>query len=275
MIVKKLSDVSGGGFPGARYNEMKVAAGVARLMAMENVSETLRHNVETLHCFGLDASAEVERYLKDRSQTYGNTKTTRFQFHVSASVKGRVMSPEELTDFARELMAGMGYARQPYFVYAHHDTDNNHVHILSTRIEPNGFPISDHQDRRRLNECANRILATDIKKNLDRIFSYDYETEGQFANIVKTHGYKIEKSLDGYRLFKCGGDAGNIAIGDIFSLITKNSARCKERAKQLRAIIKKYKSEIAGGKCQNVENVKVSEDGKKKPIRTKSNKKRW
>lgn len=170
MIVKKLSDVSGGGFPGARYNEMKVAAGVARLMAMENVSEMLRHNVETLHCFGLDASAEVERYLKDRSQTYGNTKTTRFQFHVSASVKGRVMSPEELTDFARELMAGMGYARQPYFVYAHHDTDNNHVHILSTRIEPNGFPISDHQDRRRLNECANRILATDIKK-ISTVFS--------------------------------------------------------------------------------------------------------
>ena len=271
MIVKKLSDVSGGAFPGARYNEMKVAAGVAQLMAMENVSEALRHSVEILHHFGLDASAEIERYFKDRSQTYGNTRTTRFQFHVSASVKGRVMSPEELTDFARELMKGMGYARQPYFVYAHHDTGNNHVHILSTRIKPNGFPISDHQDRRRLNECANRILASDISKDIDHIFSYDYETEGQFANIVTAHGYKMEKSPDGYRLFKCGGDAGNIAIGDIFSLITKNSARCKERAKQLRAIIKKYKSEIAGGKCQNVENVKVSEDGKKKPIRTKSN----
>ena len=271
MIVKKLSDVSGGGFPGARYNEMKVAAGVARLMAMENVSETLRHNVETLHCFGLDASAEVERYLKDRSQTYGNTKTTRFQFHVSASVKGRVMSPEELTDFARELMAGMGYARQPYFVYAHHDTDNNHVHILSTRIEPNGFPISDHQDRRRLNECANRILATDIKKNLDRIFSYDYETQGQFANIVKTHGYKIEKSLDGYRLFKCGGDAGNIGIGDIINHITKDSSKRKDRTTRLRAIVRKYKTEIAEGKCQSVDNVKVSKSKRKKPVRTKLN----
>ena len=271
MIVKKLSDVSGGGFPGARYNEMKVAAGVARLMAMENVSEMLRHNVETLHCFGLDASAEVERYLKDRSQTYGNTKTTRFQFHVSASVKGRVMSPEELTDFARELMAGMGYARQPYFVYAHHDTDNNHVHILSTRIEPNGFPISDHQDRRRLNECANRILATDIKKNLDCIFSYDYETEGQFANIVKTHGYKIEKSLDGYRLFKCGGDAGNIGIGDIINHITKDSSKRKDRITRLRAIVRKYKTEIAEGKCQSVDNVKVSKGRKKKSVKIKAN----
>ncbi len=271
MIVKKLSDVSGGTFPGARYNEMKVATGVAQLMAMENVSEALRHNVEILHRFGLDASVEIERYLKDRSQTYGNTKTTRFQFHVSASVKGRVMSPEELTDFARELMNGMGYARQPYFVYAHHDTDNNHVHILSTRIKPNGFPISDHQDRRRLNECANRILASDIRKDIDHIFSYDYETEGQFANIITAHGYKMEKSLDGYRLFKCGGYAGNISIGDILNRITPNSARRKERAKQLRAIIKKYKSEIAGGKCQNVENVKMSGGGKKKPIRTKFN----
>ena len=271
MIVKKLSDVSGGGFPGARYNEMKVAAGVAQLMAMENVSDALRHNVEILHHLNLDASAEIERYLKHRSQTYGNTKTTRFQFHVSASVKGRVMSPEELTDFARELMNGMGYARQPYFIYAHHDTGNNHVHILSTRIKPNGFPIPDHQDRRRLNECANRILASDISKDIDHIFRYDYETEGQFANIVTAHGYKMEKMPDGYRLFKCGGDAGNIPIGDIFNRTTKNSARHKERAKQLRVIIRKYKSEIAEGKCQKVENVKVSEGGKKKPIRTKFN----
>lgn len=271
MIVKKLSDVSGGCFPGARYNEMKVAAGVARLMAMENVSGTLRHNVETLHRFGLDASAEVERYLKDRSQTYGNTKTTRFQFHVSASVKGRVMSPEELTDFARELMDGMGYARQPYFVYAHHDTDNNHVHILSTRIESNGFPISDHQDRRRLNECANRILSSDIRKDLDHIFSYDYETEGQFANIVKAHGYKIEKSLDGYRLFKCGGDAGNIGVGDILNHITKDRRKRKDRTTRLRAIIRRYKAEIAGGKCQSVDNVKVSRGRKKKSVKTKVN----
>ncbi len=271
MIVKKLSDVKGGGFPGAGYNERKVAEGVAELMAMENVSNALRHKVEVLHHFRLDAASEIERYLKDRSKTYGNTNTDRFQFHVSASVKGRVMSAEELTDFARQLMVGMGYARQPYFVYYHHDTENNHIHILSTRIQPNGFPISDHQDIRRLNECANRILASDIDKDIAHIFSYDYETEGQFSNIIRSHGYKIGKVEDGYRLFKNGGDAGHIADNDILRHLSKDSQRRKDRAKQLKAIIKKYKAEIAEGKYQSLNNPEVSKSQKKKPKLPKVN----
>lgn len=271
MIVKKLSDVKGGGFPGAGYNERKVAEGVAELMAMENVSNALRHKVEVLHHFGLDAASEIERYLKARSKTYGNTNTTRFQFHVSASVKGRVMSAKELTDFARQLMAGMGYARQPYFVYYHHDTENNHVHILSTRIQPNGFPISDHQDIRRLNECANRILVSDINTDIAHIFSYDYETEGQFANIIRSHGYKIGKVEDGYRLFKNGGDAGHITNNEILRHLSKDSQKRKDRAKQLKAIIKKYKAEIAEGKYQSLNNPEVSKSQQKKPKLPKVN----
>lgn len=271
MIVKKLSDAHGGRFPGAKYNEDKVAAGVAELMLMANVSERLRHTVETMHRFGLNTATEVGRYLKERSKTYGNTNTDRFQFHVSASVEGRTMTPQELTDFARELMKGMGYEKQPYFVYAHHDTDNNHVHILSTRIQPNGYAISDHQDIRRLNACANCILASDINRDIERIFSYDYETEGQFANIVRSFGFKMEKSLDGYRLLKNGGDAGKISVGDIFKHIIKNSQKRKDRATQLRAIIKKYKAEIAEGKYQSLNSPEVSKSKKKKPTRPKSN----
>lgn len=247
MIVKKLSDVKGGGFPGAGYNERKVAEGVAELMAMKNISDALRHKIEVLHHFGLDAASEIERYLKARLQTYNNATTTRFQFHVSASVIGRVMSAEELTDFAHELMEGMGYARQPYFVYYHHHTENNHVHILSTRIQPNGFPISDYQDIRRQNECANRVLASDIDKDIAHIFSYDYETEGQFAYIIRSHCYKVGKVEEDYRVFKNGGDAGNISDNEIKTHLSTNSQKRKDRAKQLKAIIKKYKTEIAEG----------------------------
>jgi len=270
MIVTKHKPVPGGGFPAVRYNEDKVAEGLATLMAMENVSDEMRCKVEALHCFGLDARTEIDRYLKDRSQTFGNSRTTRFQLHLSASVQGRAMSPEELTDFSRELMKGIGYGRQPYFVYSHHDTGNNHVHIVTTRIQPNGKPIPDHQDYIILNDCANRILASDIGKDIDRIFSYDYETEGQFANIVRAHGYKLEKTEDGYRLFKGGANAGSIADSDILSHRTEKSRKRKERATQLKAIVKKYKDEIAQGKLPNPEPEKPK-GRKKKPTAEKVN----
>ncbi len=271
MIVKKLGMVSGGGFPGAGYNERKVAEGVARLMAMENVDAAMHHKVELLHEAGFDCAGEIEKYLKERSRTYGNTKTTRFQFHIAASVKGQVMSADELTDFARQLMAEAGYGRQPYFVYYHHDTDNNHVHILSTRIQPNGFPLPDHHDYARLNAAANRILSSDINRDIQRMFSYGYLTEGQFANIIRSHGYKFERVEDGYVLFRGGVKAATIPLSKIERHISQENDTRKERAKQLRAIIRKYKAEIAEGKVQNVENVKGHKGQKKKFVRRKAN----
>lgn len=269
MIVKKLGMVAGGGFPGVGYNERKVAEGVARLMAMENVDAAMRHKVELLHEAGFYCAGEIEKYLKERSRTYGNTKTTRFQFHIAASVKGQLMSADELTDFARQLMAGAGYGRQPYFVYYHHDTDNNHVHILSTRIQPNGFPIPDHHDYARLNAAANRILSSDINRDIQHMFSYDYLTEGQFANIIRSHGYKFERVEDSYVLFRGGVKAATITLFEIKRHISQENDTRKERAKQLRAIIRKYKDGIAEGKVQNVEKVKGHKGQKKKFVRRK------
>ena len=271
MIVKKLGMVSGGGFPGAGYNERKVAEGVARLMVMENVDAAMRHKVELLHEAGFDCAGEIEKYLKERSRTYGNTKTTRFQFHIAASVKGQAMSAEELTNFARQLMAEAGYGRQPYFVYYHHDTDNNHVHILSTRIQSNGFPIPDHHDYARLNAAANRILSSDINRDIQRMFSYGYLTEGQFANMIRSHGYKFERVDDVYVLFRGGVLATTISLSEIRRHISQENDTRKERAKQLRAIIRKCKAEIADGKVQNVENVKGHKGQKKKFVRRKVN----
>lgn len=271
MIVKKLGMVSGGGFPGAGYNERKVAEGVVRLMAMENVDAAMCHKVELLHEAGFDCAGEIEKYLKERSRTYGNTKTTRFQFHIAASVKGQVMSADELTDFARQLMAEAGYGKQPYFVYYHHDTDNNHVHILSTRIQPNGFPIHDHHDYARLNAAANRILSSDINRDIQRMFSYGYLSEGQFANIIRSHGYKFERVDDSFVLFRGGVKAVTIPLSEIDRHISQENDARKEGAKQLRAIIRKYKAEIADRKVQNVENVKGHKGQKKKYVRRKVN----
>ena len=80
----------------------------------------------------------------------------------------------------------------------------------------------------------------------------------------------MEKSLDGYRLLKNGGDAAKISVGDIFKHIIKNSQKRKDRATQLLAIIKKYKAEIAEGKYQSLNSPEVSKSKKKKPTRPKN-----
>ena len=269
MIVSKHKPVSGGGFPAVAYNESKITNGVAELMAMVNVSDTLRMTVETLHKFGLSANEEITRYLKDKSETYGNSRTTRFQLHLSASAKGKAMSPQELTDFAQELMNGIGYVNQPYFVYSHHDTDNNHIHIVTTRIQPNGKPIPDHQDYRIINDCVNHLLSADINKEISEIFSFDFQTEGQFTNIVKAFGYKVEKDNDNYRFFKGGAEVGTIPTTEIINRISVDNQQRKDRSAQLRAIIKKYKDEIASGKIVKTE--EQPEGRKKKPTAQRAN----
>ena len=74
MIVKKLGMVSGGGFPGAGYNERKVVEGVARLMAMENVDAAMRHKVEC--CMRPDSTAP-ERLRNISRSGRGHTATPR------------------------------------------------------------------------------------------------------------------------------------------------------------------------------------------------------
>lgn len=268
MIVSKHKPVSGGGFPAVTYNEDKIVNGVATLMAMVNVSDMLRMTVETLHKFGQSANTEITCYLKDKSETFGNSRTTRFQLHLSASAKGKAMSPQELTDFAQELMSGMGYGAQPYFVYSHHDTDNNHIHIVTTRIQPNGKPIPDHQDYRIINDCVNRLLSANINNEISEIFSFDFQTEGQFANIARTYGYKVDKDNDNYHFFKGGAEVGTIPTADILDRISGDSQQRKDRSAQLKAIIKKYKDEISTGKI-----VKTDEQpkGRKKPTPQRTN----
>ena len=269
MIVSKHKSVSGGGFPAVTYNENKIVNGVAELMAMVNVSDTLRMTVETLHKFGLSANAEITRYLKYKSETYGNSRTTRFQLHLSASAKGKAMSPQELNDFAQELMNGIGYGNQPYFVYSHHDTDNNHIHIVTTRIQPNGKPITDHQDYRIINDCVNRLLSADINKWINEIFSFDFQTEGQFTNIARAYGYKVEKENDKYHFFKGGAEVGTLDADVILKHISGDSQQRKDRTAQLKAIIKKYKDKIAAGKIVKTE--EQPKGRKKKPMPPKEN----
>ena len=139
MIIKKIYPVHGGVFPGAAYNEKKVLAGVAELAGHANIDGNFLHTLHTLHGVSIDCSKEVERYLQSRSQTYGNTRSTQWQVHLALSCKGQEKNKEQLVGIAHAMMQEYGMGKQPYFIYFHHDTENNHVHILTTRVTAKGM----------------------------------------------------------------------------------------------------------------------------------------
>lgn len=250
MIVKKLGQVGGGRFPAAGYNENKVQEGVAELLVARNIDKKFLRQLDIMHVVGINAGSEVERYMKDHSDTYGNSKTQNKQFHVALSVKENEMNKYELAEFAESFMDKMGYGQQPYFVYFHHDTSNNHVHILSTRINRYGIAIKDSYDKIRMQQAADEILGITPDKERQKIFSYRFQTEGQFLNVARSCGYNPkEEAVDGvecYTFFRYHNPRFSITKDEVRRrMLSRDNKQVlesrKQRAKQLEAILMKYR----------------------------------
>ena len=250
MIIKKLQSVHGGVFPGAAYNEKKVLEGVAELAGYANIDGNFLHTLRTLHGVGIDCSKEVERYLQGRSETYGNTRSTQWQLHLALSCKGQEKNKEQLVSIAHAMMREYGMGCQPYFIYFHHDTENNHVHILTTRITKKGRLLSDHHDYRRLNAALNRVVCEDQQNDIGRMFGYSFTTEGQLMNIARGFHYKTSESKEDsgvLSLYHGGVEAIRVRRSDIDARIAevktdkRDIARREETAKRLKAIIIKYR----------------------------------
>ena len=250
MITKKLRQAGGGRFPAGGYNEGKVLEGVADLLMARNVDGRFLRQLDIMHAVGINAAGEVERYMREHSQTYGNSKTQNKQFHVALSVKEHEMDRYELGEFAEKFMERMGYGGQPYFVYFHHDTGNNHVHILSTRINRYGIAISDSFDKMRMQRVTDEILGITPEKERQKLFSYGFQTEGQFLNVACSCGYNPkEETVDGvecYTFFRSHYPQFTIPKVEVMKRMTAKEdslamRKRKERTRQLKAILLKYR----------------------------------
>ena len=157
-------------FHAVDYNERKVSEGVAELLEMKGF-DLIDKNY---------TPEELKQALID--YTYqSNERIKKPQFHLAISCKGDEYTHEQLLEIAHKYLDEMGYGdpEQPVLIYAHHDTDNNHLHIVTSRVDPAGNKINDHHERVRSQEVINRIMgenqeqrASDaVKKALDYRFS--------------------------------------------------------------------------------------------------------
>jgi hypothetical protein len=123
---------------------------------------------------------------------------SRKQFHAVISTKGKAHTPKELKTIAEEYLKRMGYSDNPYLLYFHQDTENNHVHIVSTRVNTEGVKINDSFEKKESLRHIQNIMQQiphrelDGRNIADDVMQYQFSTEAQLKLLIERRGYGVQ-----------------------------------------------------------------------------------
>lgn len=115
------------------YNENKVEIGKAECISAVNYPLELKK---------LSFTSKLNRFLKLAEL---NTNAKRNTVHISLNFDpSENHSKEKLAEIADTYMEKLGFGRQPYLVYQHHDAGHPHCHIVTNNIQRDGKRIDLH-----------------------------------------------------------------------------------------------------------------------------------
>lgn len=243
MIVKILGSASSN-FHGVQYNDKKVEKGTGKLMLMKNFPFFINEN---------SSQEEVRNYLKSISI---NEKIKKPQFHAVISTKFQEHNKEELAKVAEGFMQEMRYENQPYIVVFHNDTENNHVHIVSTRVDKlTGKKINDSYEKLKAQKAMMNVKEKIYGKNneevINTLLSYKISSLKQLEILMERNGFKLINNKDDENALDIlnNGVREKTIYGN---QLTFRNSKNDNRAKQIKAILNKYK-EIYSNKVFKVE----------------------
>lgn len=230
MIVKILS--SAASFPGVDYNTSKMDRNKGELMAVRNFGAL--QGLTNLR------PEDYINYFKMVSAT--NKAVSKPQFHVTISTEGRLHSKQELTDIGEKWLEKMGYAAQPYLIVFHKDTDNNHIHIVTTRVDKNGKKINSGFEKNRAIQQLNDVMGIDpvlkAKSDIENALSFNYSTKAQFMMILESQGYTISENGGLLNVIKYGKVQDQVNLQHLMT--HTSTVPDQKRIAQLKAILYKY-----------------------------------
>jgi hypothetical protein len=230
MIVKFLSSTPS--FSGVEYNTNKMDTGKGELMEV--------HNFGQLQVISDLRPEDYKNYLKAVSSKSNSIKNP--QLHVTLSAKGCELDKFQLTEIALKWMNEMGYGHQPFLIVFHNDTDNNHVHVVSTRVDQEtGKKIPHDFERVRAMEAIKRIMGIGdvISSDIKLAQGYNFRTEAQFSLLIEKMGYTIIRDGDTLKINKFGKEQARMTQAEVKQLAKENKVDDK-RLSQLKAIVSKY-----------------------------------
>lgn len=225
------------GFPAVGYNERKVRQGTATLLEITNFGNVGK--------FGNPTTSELTGFLEAYSS---NTRVRNPQFHLVLSCKGDEMTNEGLVEFAHEYMREMGYGEpgQPLLIYAHNDTDNNHIHVITSRVNQEGKKIDDHNERRKSQKVLAKLTGQNMKekasKDVQTALSFNLRSEAQFKAILEAINYECYDKGDRIMIKKSGMVQESVNKKDLESIIKNSKDNFEEpNYNRLKGIFSKYR----------------------------------
>jgi len=167
------------------YNHQKVQKGIAKVLLVNNMVETLNGNLGIGIC-----TSSFAPYL------LANKRTENPIIHISLNPDPKdKLNDEQFSEIAQEYMQKLGYGNQPFIVYKHEDIDRHHIHIVSIKVDETGKMIRDNfQHRLSMRICRelekkHGLVAANEKQKKE---GYDLKKVGfkkgnikhQIANVV-------------------------------------------------------------------------------------------
>ena len=128
MVVKVMSSTPSVVIP-INYNEKKVAAGVAEVVAAINIPD--------------DSYETMYHTMADREDI--NIRTEKPSLHISFNPAPEdVFDDEKMVEYIKEWMSRQGLGEQPFAIYKHEDISRGHYHVVSTKLKKDGRSVKCH-----------------------------------------------------------------------------------------------------------------------------------
>lgn len=129
------------------YNENKVKEGVA---------ECLMASAYPMDLEQMDERQRLNMLLKTAAL---NPDVKRSSIHISLNfAPGEQLSDATLKEIASDYMARIGFKDQPFLLYRHDDAAHPHLHIVTTKIRPDGSRIVTQNIGKNLSEPARKAI---------------------------------------------------------------------------------------------------------------------
>jgi len=258
-------------FPAIHYSEKKIKqsekAGLTGKDAKVELVDI--RNFPIANAASLSAAAKEQVMIDYCSKSLAKL----LQLHFAVSCRRHENTEEELRAAAVELLDKMGLSRSPAIFYIHRDTENLHLHVVSTKCDENGHRIKDWRSIKRMRDILDKFEGRNVEKDARRAVelasSYHFTQDRHFISLLSSMGYhasvdEVEPANDSKKdskknphgkssgfpqmlfLFRNRKRVGEVPMDKVKKLMEANRKKAMTeadtlRAKELSAIMHDYR----------------------------------